>query len=118
MRFFNTAGPCDARFHDMLPAAERLPEAPEIVDMGGYFVLTGHLTYHEVAPQLVLMAFLQRIVNGGGFIDREYGIGRYRMDLLVHWPYTDENGRRQWQREALELKVWRDRKPDPVDKGA
>ncbi len=38
-------------------------------------VLTGSLPYHEVAPQLVLMAYLQSIVNGSGFIDREPGIG-------------------------------------------
>ena len=80
-------------------------------------VLTGSLTYHEVAPQLVLMAFLQRIINGGGFIDREYGVGRGRIDLLLRWPYTDPQGDRQWQREALELKVWRDKKPDPRDQG-
>jgi hypothetical protein len=80
-------------------------------------VLTGALAYHEVAPQLVLMAFLQRIINGGGFIDREYGVGRGRIDLLVRWPYTDRQGNRQWQREALELKVWRDKKPDPRDEG-
>ena len=80
-------------------------------------VLAGQLTYHEVAPQLVLMAFLQRVVNGGGFIDREYGVGRRRIDLLIRWPYADERGQRQWQREALELKVWRDRKPDPLDEG-
>ncbi len=80
-------------------------------------VLSGTLTYHEVAPQLVLMAFLQRIVTGGGFIDREYGLGRYRIDLLVRWPYTDSDGERQWQRDALELKVWRDKKPDPLGQG-
>ncbi len=80
-------------------------------------VLTGNLVYHEVAPQLVLMAFLQRIVNGGGFIDREYGLGRYRIDLLVRWPYAGRDGERQWQREALELKVWRDKKPDPLSQG-
>ncbi len=80
-------------------------------------VLTGNLVYHEVAPQLVLMAFLQRIVNGGGFIDREYGLGRYRIDLLVRWPYTDSGGEREWQREVLELKVWRDKKPDPLGQG-
>jgi AAA domain len=79
--------------------------------------LAGQLAYHEVAPQLVLMAFLQRIVNGGGFIDREYGIGRRRIDLLVRWPLTDEHGQRRWQREALELKVWRDKKADPRDEG-
>jgi hypothetical protein len=80
-------------------------------------VLTGALTYHEVAPQLVLMAYLQSVVNGTGFIDREYGVGRGRIDLQLRWPYQDTQGRRQWQREALELKVWRDRKPDPLDDG-
>jgi hypothetical protein len=39
MRFFNTAGPCDPRFHYMLPAAERLPEVPGLVDRGAYFVV-------------------------------------------------------------------------------
>lgn len=80
-------------------------------------VLTGALAYHEVAPQLVLMAFLQRIVNGGGFIDREYGVGRGRIDLLIRRPYTDAHGQRQLQREAIEIKVWRPRKPDPLDEG-
>ena len=80
-------------------------------------VLTTSLTYHEAAPQLVLMAFLQRVVNGGGFIDREYGIGRGRIDLLVRWPYRGADGGREWQREALELKVWRDKTKDPLIKG-
>ncbi len=80
-------------------------------------IVTGSLIYHEVAPQLVLMAFLQRVVNGGGFIDREYGLGRYRIDLLVRWPVLDRVGQRQWQREALELKVWRDKQPDPAAQG-
>ena len=80
-------------------------------------VLAAGLPYHEVAPQLVLMAFLQRVVNGGGFIDREYGIGRGRIDLLVRWRYTDAGGKACWQREALELKVWRDKQRDPIDKG-
>lgn len=34
-------------------------------------VLAAGMSYHEVAPQLVLMAWLQRIVNGGRFVDRE-----------------------------------------------
>ena len=80
-------------------------------------IVTGSLRYHEVAPQLVLMAFLQRIVNGGGFIDREYGLGRGRIDLLLRWPYADSAGQRLWQREALELKVWRDKQPDPALEG-
>lgn len=80
-------------------------------------VLAAGLPYHEVAPQLVLMAFLQRVVNGGGFIDREYGIGRGRIDLLVRWPYCDAGGKPAWQREALELKVWRDKAKDPLGQG-
>jgi hypothetical protein len=79
-------------------------------------VLTAHASYHEVAPQLVLMAFLQRVVNGGGFVEREYGVGRGRMDLLVRWPYQEADERR-WQREALELKVWRERQADPLPEG-
>ena len=31
--------------------------------------------------------FLQRIVNGGGRIERGYGLGRLRTDLLVLWPW-------------------------------
>ncbi|WP_449571526.1 hypothetical protein [Methanospirillum sp.] len=33
--------------------------------------------YREAGPQLLLMAFLQRVVNGGGRIEREYGLGRF-----------------------------------------
>ena len=42
--------------------------------------------YLEAGPQLLLQAFLQRVVNGGGRIEREYGLGRGRTDLLVLWP--------------------------------
>ena len=42
--------------------------------------------YREAGPQLLLQAFLQRIVNSGGRIEREYGLGRMRTDLLIIWP--------------------------------
>jgi hypothetical protein len=80
-------------------------------------VLTAGLSYHEVAPQLVLMAYLQRIVNGGGYVDREYGVGRGRIDLCIRFPYPGKNGARAWQREAMELKVWAKGRPDPLGKG-
>ena len=57
--------------------------------------------YKEAAPQLLLQAFLQRIVNGGGRIEREYGLGRMRTDLLVLWPYGED----QLQKAVLELKI-------------
>jgi hypothetical protein len=41
--------------------------------------------YTEAFPHLLLMAFLQRVINGGGHIDREYAAGRGRMDLLVEY---------------------------------
>ncbi|MCX6580045.1 MAG: AAA-like domain-containing protein [Candidatus Aminicenantes bacterium] len=48
--------------------------------------------YAEAGAQLLLQAFLQRIVNGGGRVEREYGLGRMRTDLLVIWPLNiDKN---------------------------
>lgn len=75
------------------------------------------VTYREAGAQLVLMAFLQRVVNGGGVVTREYGAATRRVDLLVTWPWTDATGKRQVQREALELKVWRDGRKDPLPEG-
>ena len=64
--------------------------------------------YHEIAPHLVLMAFLHRVVNGGGSLTREYAIGSGRMDLLL--TYGE-------QKLALELKVWRPKAKDPKRQG-
>ncbi|MDR0719448.1 MAG: PD-(D/E)XK nuclease domain-containing protein [Treponema sp.] len=41
--------------------------------------------YTEAFPHLLLMAFLQRVINGGGRIEREYAAGRGRMDLAVEY---------------------------------
>jgi hypothetical protein len=68
--------------------------------------LLGTSPYHEIAPHIVLMAFLHRVVNGGGTIEREYAIGRGRMDLCVRYGPDAL---------AIELKVWRDHQPDPVE---
>lgn len=57
--------------------------------------------YKEAGPHLFLMAFLQRIINGGGCITREYALGRGRVDLAIQWGK---------QRIVLELKMYRDRK--------
>ena len=43
------------------------------------------MTYTEAFPHLLLMAFLQRVLNGGGRIDREYAAGRGRMDLYIEY---------------------------------
>jgi hypothetical protein len=41
--------------------------------------------YTEAFPHLLVMAFLQRIVNGGGTIEREYAAGRGCIDLLIRY---------------------------------
>ena len=54
--------------------------------------------YTEAFPHLLLMAFLQRVVNGGGRIEREYATGRGRMDLAVEY-------RGEWH--IIEIKLLR-----------
>jgi hypothetical protein len=65
-------------------------------------------SYPEIAPHLVMMAFLHRVVNGGGTLEREYAIGRDRMDLCLR--YGDVT-------LGIEIKVWRNRKVDPLTRG-
>ncbi|MDI6794975.1 MAG: PD-(D/E)XK nuclease domain-containing protein, partial [bacterium] len=52
-----------------------------------------------VGRQLLLMAFLQRIVNAGGTIEREMAVGNGRCDLLVKFGPD---------RFIIELKLRRD----------
>lgn len=69
-------------------------------------------SYPEIAPHIVLMAYLQRVVNGGAMIEREYAAGSGRMDLCIRWPLGDAE-----QLVAIELKVWREKKSDPIHEG-
>ncbi|MDR1544242.1 MAG: AAA-like domain-containing protein [Prevotellaceae bacterium] len=62
--------------------------------------------YKEAAPHLILMAFLQRIINGGGQILREYAAGRGRMDLCVVY---------QGNKYPIELKLQKDK--NTVERG-
>ena len=39
--------------------------------------------YREAAPHLIMMAFLQRVINGGGLIQREFALGSGRVDLCI-----------------------------------
>jgi hypothetical protein len=65
-------------------------------------------SYSEIAPHLVLMAFLHRVINGGGTLEREYAIGHDRMDLCLRYGSVIL---------GIELKVWRTSRPDPLTKG-
>ncbi len=70
--------------------------------------LLGSTAYHEIAPHLVMMAFLHRVVNGGGTLEREYAIGRDRMDLCLKYGNITL---------GIELKAWRDKRGDPMESG-
>ncbi len=70
--------------------------------------LLGAAPYHEIAPHLVLMAFLHRVVNGGGTLEREYAIGSGRMDLCLRYGEVTL---------GIELKVWREGASDPLQEG-
>ena len=64
--------------------------------------------YPEAGPQLILQAYLHRVVNGGGRLEREYGLGRGRTDLLVLWPREAGQPSDLWERFVVECKVLRD----------
>jgi hypothetical protein len=70
--------------------------------------LLGSTGYHEIAPHIVLMAFLHRVVNGGGVLEREYAIGSDIMDLCLQYKEVIL---------GIELKVWRDKKRNPQADG-
>ena len=106
---------------DML-AEEIGQDAPFYVDSNGHFNMRvmleefqqfwrensdawqNRFDYREAAPHLILMGFLQRILNGGGHVDREMAAGSGRLDLCVE--YGDE-------RYPIELKILRGDKTIP-----
>ena len=74
--------------------------------------------YKEAGPQLLMQAFLQRIINGGGRINREYGLGRKRTDLSIEWPIDPEHGFfGEVQRVIIELKILRHSLDSTIEQG-
>jgi hypothetical protein len=54
--------------------------------------------YDEAAPHLVIQAFLQRVINGGGSISREMALGKNRADICIEWGE---------QKYPIELKLYK-----------
>ena len=61
--------------------------------------------HREAGPQLVLQAYLQRVVNSGGRIEREYAVGRGRADLLVEWRKGGGQSPQRVRKHVIECKV-------------
>ncbi len=86
-------------------SAEGTLNLPKLMaDWQQFWRKDGHLaaqgfSYQEAGPHLMLMAFLQRIINGGGRIEREYGLGRGALDLVIFW---------KGEQHVIEVKLRRD----------
>ena len=102
MRKFNTEGPVRPHKHYCIPP----PDRPTFFREHSEHWL-GRFDYAEAGPQLLLQSFLQRVVNSGGRIEREYGLGRGRTDLLVLWPRGGERAGpgAEVDRHVVECKV-------------
>jgi hypothetical protein len=59
------------------------------------------ILYKEAAPHLILQAFLQRVINGGGDIIREMAAGTGRLDLGVVY---------EGKKYPIEIKLWKGKK--------
>ena len=69
--------------------------------------------YTEAGPQLVLQAFLHRVMNARGRIEREYALGSRRVDLLVVWPSGDGSE----SRVVVECKLLRSGRVRTINEG-
>ena len=75
--------------------------------------------FKEAGPHLLMQAFLQRIINGGGRINREYGLGLKRTDLFIEWPIDERQGfYGPVQRIVIELKLFKKGSAEAVLKDA
>ena len=54
------------------------------------------LPYKESGPHIIMLAFMQRLINGKGQIIREYALGRRHVDLYIRWKE---------QKIVIELKI-------------
>jgi len=68
----------------------------------GFWREHSHKTFYarEVTPHVLFMAYLQRLVNGGGYVHREYALGAKRLDLMVEYA---------GERFVCEIKIYRGR---------
>jgi hypothetical protein len=88
--------------------AERL-----ISEFQGFYLQEGEIwadrfAWREAGVQLLVQAFLQRVANGQGHVQREFPLGQRRADQMILWPLPDG----QKQKIVIELKVLRwDRGP-------
>jgi hypothetical protein len=71
-------------------------------------MMKDRIKYPEAVAHFGLMTYLDRVANGGGRVDREFAVGRGRLDLLlVHGEL----------KLPIEVMVHRDLEADPMREG-
>jgi len=71
-------------------------------------MMKDRITYPEAVAHFGLMTYLDRVANGGGRVDREFAVGRGRLDLMLMHGEV---------KLPIEVKVHRDHGGDPVPAG-
>ena len=66
---------------------------------------------------MLLQAFLQRILNGEGLIEREYGLGTKRTDLHVTWFPRGRKDYSVTQEVVIELKIQHESLESTLEEG-
>ncbi len=113
VKHFNTAGPNKLALHYSIDPLTRIDLAAvrDLIAQQRFFVLHAPRRSGKTTCLLALRDELnsgQRVVSGAGRIECEYAAGSGRLDLLV--SYGDVS-------MAIEVKVWRDGRKDPIVNG-
>ena len=88
-------------------------DVPKLMaDFQAYFRLHSEawgmtVDYKEASAQLLLHAYLSKVMNSGGRIEREYAMGRGRTDLLLLWPQGGRWDGCRVGKHVIECKVLR-----------
>ena len=92
--------------------ADKLLEAFQAYCRGNSEHRLQHFQYRQAEPQLLLQAFLQRVLKGGAHLERDCGLGFQLVDLLIPWPRPQG-----MQRIAIECKILRGGLQETLAKG-
>ena len=93
-KWFNTAGPCQADIHYMLPATERLPEIKKLIDQRNYFVIHAP---RQTGKTTAMLTLAQELTASGAYTS-------VMVSAEVGATFPDEPEKA----EAIILAAWRD----------
>ncbi|NEP19841.1 MAG: ATP-binding protein, partial [Leptolyngbya sp. SIO4C1] len=95
-KWFNTAGPCKADIHYMLPPLARLPNIERLIAQQGYFVLHAP---RQTGKTTAMLSLAQQLTASGQYT-------AIMLSVEVGAPYPDDVGTAEqailgeWQRAA------------------